>query len=56
MQQPAGLEAQEGARVARAIALATKMVCDEESNGDSNEGNDDKGGGRAMAAMAMATQ
>ncbi len=45
MQQPAGLEAGEGARAARAMALATRVVCDEEGNGNTIEGNGNKGGG-----------
>ncbi len=47
MQQPAGLEAQEGVRVARAMVLATRVVaCKKEGNGNSNKGNDDEGGGQ----------
>jgi hypothetical protein len=39
------------------MALATRVACNKEGNGDSNEGNEDKGGKRAMVmrAMAMAT-
>ncbi len=39
------------------MALAMRVACNEEGNGDNNEGNGDEGGGRASAtrAMAMAT-
>jgi hypothetical protein len=32
-------------RVARAMALAMRVACNEEGNGDSNKGDGDKGGG-----------
>ena len=39
------------------MALAMRVACNEEGNGDNNEGNGNEGGGRASAtrAMAMAT-
>jgi hypothetical protein len=54
-QQPAGLEAQEGARAARTMALATRVVWDKEGNGNSSDGDGNKGGRQAMAMRAMAT-
>jgi hypothetical protein len=33
------------ARVARAMALATRVACNKEDNGNSNEGNGNKSGG-----------
>ncbi len=35
--------------------MATRVACDEEGNGNSNEGNVNKGGGRAMATREMVT-
>ncbi len=32
-------------RVARAMALAMRVVCNKEGDGDSNKGGGDKGGG-----------
>ena len=39
------------------MALAMRVACNEEGNGDNNEGDGDKGGRRASAtrAMVMAT-
>ncbi len=39
------------------MALAMRVACNEEGNGDNNEGDGDEGGGRASAtrAMGMAT-
>jgi hypothetical protein len=39
------------ARVARAMALATRVVCNKEGKGDKGDG--DKGGRRAMATRVM---
>ncbi len=44
------------ARVARAMALATRVACDEEGDGDGGKSNGDEGGGRATATRAMATE
>jgi hypothetical protein len=44
------------ARAARAMASATRVVCDEEGNGDGGKSNDDEGGGQASAMRAMATE
>ncbi len=44
------------ARAARAMASATRVACDEESNGDGGKSDGDKGGGRATAMRAMATE
>ncbi len=49
-----GLEAKR-ARVARVMALVTRVACDKEGNGDSSESNGNKGGRQAMATRAMAT-
>jgi hypothetical protein len=46
MQQPAKLEAQEEARATRAMVLVSRVACNKEGNGNSNEGN--KGDGQVM--------
>ncbi len=43
-------------RAARATALATRVVCNEEGDGNGGKSNGDKGGGRATATRAMATE
>ncbi len=43
------------ARAARAMVL-TRVACDEEGEGDGGKSNGDKGGGRATAIRAMATE
>ncbi len=43
-------------RAARAIALATRVVCDEEGNGDGGKSDGNKGGGQATATRAMVTE
>jgi hypothetical protein len=42
------------ARATRAMALATRAACNKESNGNSANSNDDKGGRQATATRAMA--
>jgi hypothetical protein len=44
------------ARAARAIALATRVACNKEGDGNSGKSNGDKCGGQAMATRAMATE
>jgi hypothetical protein len=44
------------ARAARVMALATRVACDEEGNGNGGKSDGDKGRGRAMATKAMATE
>jgi hypothetical protein len=51
------------ARAARAMALATRVACNEEgdgdggkSNGNGGKSNADEGGGRATATRAMMTE
>ncbi len=44
------------ARAARAMALATRVVCNEEGNGDGYKSNGNKVGRRATATRAMATE
>jgi hypothetical protein len=44
------------ARAARAMALATRVVCDEEGDGDGGKSNGNKGGRRATAMRAMVTE
>ncbi len=41
---------------ARAMASATRVVCNEEGNGDGGKSDGDKGGGRATATRAMTTE
>jgi hypothetical protein len=36
------------------MALATRVACNKEGDGNSNEGNGSKGGGRAMGTRAIA--
>jgi hypothetical protein len=43
-------------RVARAMALATRVACDREGNGDGGKSYGDKGGRQATAMRAMATE
>jgi hypothetical protein len=38
------------------MALATRVACDEEGDGDSDKSDGDEGGGRALAMRAMATE
>ena len=38
------------------MALATRVVCDKEGDGDGGKSDGDKGGGRATATRAMATE
>jgi hypothetical protein len=38
------------------MALAMRVVCDKEGDGDGGKSNDDKGGGRVTATRAMATE
>jgi hypothetical protein len=38
------------------MASATRVVCNEEGNGDGGKSDGDKGGGRATATRAMATE
>ncbi len=44
------------ARVARAMASATRVACDEEGDGNGGKSDGDKGGGGATATRAMATE
>ncbi len=44
------------ARAARAMALATRVGCDEEGNGNGGKSDGDKGGGQATATRAMVTE
>ncbi len=44
------------ARVAWAMALATRVACDEEGDGDGGKSDGDEGGGQATATRAMATE
>ncbi len=39
----------------RRMALATRVACDEEGNGDCYKSNEDEGDGRATATRAVAT-
>jgi hypothetical protein len=41
------------ARVAWAMASATRVVCDEEGDGNGSKSDGDKGGGRATSTRAM---
>jgi hypothetical protein len=43
------------ARAAWAIALAMRVVCNKEGDGDGGESNGDEGAGQAMATWVMAT-
>jgi hypothetical protein len=43
-------------RVARAIALAMRVACNEEGNGNGGKNNGDKGGGPPTATRVMATE
>ncbi len=38
------------------MALATRVACDKEGNGNSGKSDGDKGGGQATATRAMATE
>ncbi len=38
------------------MALATRVACNEEGNGDGGKSDGDEGGGRAMATRAMVTE
>ncbi len=38
------------------MALATRVACDKEGNGDGGKSNGNEGGGQAMATRAMATE
>jgi hypothetical protein len=38
------------------MALATRMACDEEGDGDGSKSNGDEGGAQATARRAMATE
>ena len=42
-------------RAARSMALATRVACHNEGNGNSNEGNSNEGGRQVTAMRAMAT-
>ncbi len=44
------------ARVAWAMASATRVACDEEGDGDGGKSEGNEGGGRAKATRAMATE
>ncbi len=44
------------ARAARAMALATRVACNEEGDGDGVKSNGHKSGRRAMATRAMVTE
>ncbi len=57
MQKLFGLEAQEWAKVARAMALATRVACYKVGDGNSNDGDGNKGDMQvtAMRVMMMAT-
>jgi hypothetical protein len=44
------------ARAAWAMALATRVACDKEGNGNGGKSDGNKGGGRAMATRAMVTE
>jgi hypothetical protein len=44
------------ARVAWAMVSATRVACDQESDGDGGKSNGNDGGGRAMATRAMGTE
>ncbi len=44
------------ASAARAMALATRVACDEEGDGNGGKSDSDEGGGRAMATRAIATE
>ncbi len=44
------------ARAARAMASATRVVCDKEGDGNGGKSNGNEGGGQAMATRAMATE
>jgi hypothetical protein len=43
-------------KAARAMALLTRVACDEEGNGDGGKSNGNKGGGGATAMRAMVTE
>ncbi len=43
-------------RAARAMALATRVGCNNEGNDNGGKSNGDKGGGQATATRAMATE
>ncbi len=43
-------------RAARAMASATRVVCDEEGYGDGGKSDGNKGGERATATRAMVTE
>ncbi len=38
------------------MALATRVACDKEGDGNGGKSDGDKGGGRAMVTRAMATE
>jgi hypothetical protein len=38
------------------MAVATRVTCDEEGDGDGGKSDGDEGGGRATAMTAMATE
>ncbi len=44
------------ARAAWAMASATRVACDKESNGDGGKSNGNKGGGQVMVTRVMATE
>jgi hypothetical protein len=43
------------ARATRAMALATRVLCDNEGDGSSNKGNGDEGGRQVAMTKVMAT-
>ncbi len=40
-------------KIARAMVLATRVVCNKEGDGKSNEGNGNKGGGQVTGMRVM---
>jgi hypothetical protein len=38
------------------MALATRVACDKEGDGNGSKSDDNKGGGQAMATRAMVTE
>jgi hypothetical protein len=44
------------ARAAWAMALATRVACNEEGDGNGSKSNGNEGGGQAKATRAMATE
>jgi hypothetical protein len=44
------------ARAARAMALATRVACDEEGDGDGGKSDGNEGGGRATVMRVMVTE